>query len=128
MQERLYQETREMCTGERFVSHLLQLNFYERPPLYKDHSFGGQSIIDTLFYLSTTTTSLQQPLSSIPKAVGDGFNCNCNITSENTVRLLYSLFCSLKGLNFTSFSHPSHKNHQGSFHLSPNLDNRNFFS
>ena len=76
----------------------------------------------------TTATSLQQPLSSIPKvAVEEGFNCNCNITSENTVRLLYSLFCFLKGLHFTSFSNPSHKNHQGSFHLSPSLANINFF-
>ena len=73
----------------------------------------------------TTTTSLQQPLSSIPKvAVEEGFNCNCNITSENTVRFLYSLFRFLKSLHFTSFSHPSHKNHQGSFHLSPSLVNR----
>lgn len=54
----------------------------------------------------TTATSLQQSLSSIPKAVEEGFNCNCNITSENTVRFLYSLFCFLKGLHFTSFSHP----------------------
>ena len=29
---------------------------------YKDHIFGGQSIIDTCFHLSTTATSLQQPL------------------------------------------------------------------
>ena len=29
----------------------------------------------------TTATSLQQPLSSIPKAVEEGFNCNCNIAS-----------------------------------------------
>ena len=72
----------------------------------------------------TTATSLQQSLSSIPKAVEEGFNCNCNITSENTVRFLYSLFRFLKRLHFTSFSHPSHKNHQGSFHLSPSLVNR----
>ena len=77
---------------------------------------------------STTATSLQQPLSSIPKvAFEEGFNCNCNITSENTVRFLYSLFCFLKGLHFTSFSHPSHKNHQGSFHLSPSLVNRKYY-
>ena len=83
----------------------------------------------TFFADGTTATSLQQPLSSIPKvAVEEGFNCNCNITSENTVRFLYSLFCFLKGLHFTSFSHPSHKNHQGSFHLSPSLVNINFFS
>ena len=76
----------------------------------------------------TTAISLQQPLSSIPKvAVKEGFNCNCNITSENTVRFLHSLFCFLKGLHFTSFSHPSHKNHQGSFHLSPSLVNIHFF-
>ena len=75
----------------------------------------------------TTATSLQQSLSSIPKAFEEGFNCNCNITSENTVRFLYSLFRFLKGLHFTSFSHPSHKNHQGSFHLSPSLDNIHFF-
>ena len=79
----------------------------------------------------TTATSLQQPLSSIPKVnFEEGFNCNCNIrhiTSENTVRLLYSLFCFLKRLHFTSFSHPSHKNHQGSFHLSPSLVNIIFF-
>ena len=78
--------------------------------------------------LLQTATSLQQPLSSIPKvAVEEGFNCNCNITSENTVRFLYSLFCFLKSLHFTSFSHPSHKNHQGSFHLSPSLVNIIFF-
>ena len=75
----------------------------------------------------TTATCLQQPLSSIPKAVKEGFNCNCSITSENTVRFLYSLFRFLKGLHFTSFSHPSHKNHQGSFHLSPSLVNIIFF-
>ena len=67
----------------------------------------------------TTATSLQQSLSSIPKAaVEEGFNCNCNITSENTVRFLYSLFCFLKSLHFTSFSHP---------HLSPSLVNIHFF-
>ena len=82
----------------------------------------------TFFADGTTATPLQQSLSSIPKvAVEEGFNCNCNITSENTVRFLYSLFCSLKGLHFTSFSHPSHKNHQGSFHLSPSLVNIHFF-
>ena len=79
----------------------------------------------TFFADGTTATSLQQSLSSIPKvAVEEGFNCNCNITSENTIRFLYSLFCFLKRLHFTSFSHPSHKNHQGSFHLSPSLVNR----
>ena len=94
---------------------------------YKDHIFGGQSIIDTCFHLSTTATSLQQPLSSIPKvAVEESFNFNYNITSENTIRLLYSLFRFLKGLHFSSFSHPSHKNHQGSFHLSPSLVNRKY--
>ena len=78
---------------------------------------------------STTATSLQQPLSSIPKvAVEESFNFNYNITSENTIRLLYSLFCFLKSLHFTSFSHPPHKNHQGSFHLSPSLVNIIFFS
>ena len=81
----------------------------------------------TFFADGTTATSLQQSLSSIPKAVKEGFNCNCNITSENTVRLLYSLFCCLKRLHFTSFSHPSHKNHQGSFHLSPSLVNRKYY-
>ena len=76
----------------------------------------------------TTATSLQQQLSSIPKvSVKEGFNCNCNLTSENTVRFLYSLFRFLKGLHFTSFSHPSHKNHRGSFHLSPSLVNIHFF-
>ena len=83
----------------------------------------------TFFADGTTATSLQQPLSSIPKVdFEEGFNCNCNLTSENTVRLLYSLFCFLKGLHFTSFSHPSHKNHQGSYHLSPSLVNIHFFS
>ena len=82
----------------------------------------------TFFADGTTATSLQQSLSSIPKvAVEEGFNCNCNITSENTVRLLYSLFRFLKGLHFTSFSHPSYKNHQGSFHLLPSLVNIHFF-
>ena len=46
----------------------------------------------TFFADGTTATSLQQSLSSIPKAVEEGFNCNCNLTSENTVRFLYSLF------------------------------------
>ena len=82
----------------------------------------------TFFADGTTATSLQQSLSSIPKvAVEEGFNFNCNKTSENTVRFLYSLFCFLKSLHFTSFSHPSHKNHQGSFHLSPSLVNIIFF-
>ena len=82
----------------------------------------------TFFADGTTATSLQQSLSSIPKvAVEESFNFNCNLTSENTVRLLYSLFRFLKGLHFTSFSHPSHKNHQGSFHLSPSLVNRKYY-
>ena len=85
-------------------------NWHLFPPLYNGHFFTAATLI-----------------SSIPKVVKESFNCNCNITSENTVRLLYSLFCFLKRLHFTSFSHPSHKNHQGSFHLSPSLANINFF-
>ena len=90
---------------------------------------GHLSTTATFLADSTTATSLQQPLSSIPKvAFEDSFNFNYNITSENTVRLLYSLFRFLNGLHCTSFSHPSHKNHQGSFHLSPSPVNINFFS
>ena len=86
-------------------------NWHLFPPLYNGHLFTAATL-----------------LSSIPKvAVKESFNCNCNITSENTVHLLYTLFRFLKGLHFSSFSHPSHKNHQGSFHLSPSLVNINFF-
>ena len=100
------------------MSHLLQLNFYKRPPLYERPHFWR--------------TVQRPPLYSsqfllFPRPLRKGFNCNCNITSGNTVRFLYSLFCFLKSLHFTSFSHPSHKNDQGSFHLSPSLANINFF-
>lgn len=49
--------------------------------LQRPHFWRQSILIDACFHLSTTATSLQQPLSSIPKAVEEGFNCNCNIAS-----------------------------------------------
>ena len=87
-------------------------NWHLFPPLYNGHLFTAATL-----------------LSSIPKvAVKESFNCNCNITSENTVHLLYTLFRFLKGLHFSSFLYPSHRNHQWSFHLSPSLVNIHFFA
>ena len=79
---------------------------------------------------STTATSLQQPLSSIPKvAFEESFNFNYTISYQKILHAFYILlnFVSLRAyISVLSHTLPT-KNHQGSFHLSPSLVNIHFF-
>ena len=80
---------------------------------------------------STTATSLQQPLSSIPKvAFEESFNFNYTISYQKILYAFYILlnFVSLRAyISLLSHTLPT-KNNQGSFHLSPSLVNIHFFS
>ena len=82
---------------------------------------------------STTATSLQQPLSSIPKvAFEESFNCNYTI-AISCQKILYAFYILLNFVSLRAYisllSHTlSTKNNQGSFHLSPSLVNIHFFS
>ena len=99
------------------MSHLLQLNFYKRPPLYERPHFL-RTVQRPPLYSSCFLLFPRWPLRRVSTLI-----MQYNIR-EYCTPFIFSLSF---GLHFTSFSHPSYKNHQGSFHLSPSLVNIHFF-
>ena len=99
------------------MSHLLQLNFYKRPPLYERPHFL-RTVQRPPLYSSHFLLFPRWPLRRVSTLI-----MQYNIR-EYCTPFIFSLSF---GLHFTSFSHPSYKNHQGSFHLSPTLVNRKYY-